>query len=234
MLASVCAAMATFLIVPKSTRGRCHRLFGAPRPKSPVSFSPAIVGAALVAFGVLLVLPLPLSVIVAVVATPLSWRFIGRLESGADRRRRLAVNRQLPGAIDLLVAVLESGRPPSAAFSLVGRACEDPIGSEFTAIAGRLSVSGDEATVWSTMQTDPEFSALGRSFARATRSGTSIAAILSRLADELRRNRRSAAAERARSVGVSTAAPLGLCFLPAFFLIGIAPAIIGAFQELVF
>ncbi|MPZ96075.1 MAG: type II secretion system protein, partial [Propionibacteriales bacterium] len=35
-----------------------------------------------------------------------------------------------------------------------------------------------------------------------------------------------------RSVGVRAAAPLGLCFLPAFVLIGIVPAIAGAFAAL--
>ena len=49
-------------------------------------------------------------------------------------------------------------------------------------------------------------------------------------ADELREQRRASARERARSVGVKTAAPLGLCFLPAFVLIGIVPTIISAFQ----
>jgi pilus assembly protein TadC len=47
------------------------------------------------------------------------------------------------------------------------------------------------------------------------------------LADEARRSDRSERLERARRVGVRTAAPLGLCFLPAFLLVAVVPTIIG-------
>ncbi|MGQ2913044.1 MAG: type II secretion system F family protein, partial [Aeromicrobium sp.] len=51
--------------------------------------------------------------------------------------------------------------------------------------------------------------------------------VLAAAAADLRRDRASQARERARAVGVRTAAPLGLCFLPAFFLVGIVPTLIG-------
>jgi hypothetical protein len=36
--------------------------------------------------------------------------------------------------------------------------------------------------------------------------------------------------ERSRKVAVRTAAPLGACFLPAFFLIGIVPTVLATFR----
>jgi pilus assembly protein TadC len=37
---------------------------------------------------------------------------------------------------------------------------------------------------------------------------------------------------RARSAGVKAVVPLGLCFLPAFVLLGIVPAIVGIAKTL--
>ncbi|MDQ1730616.1 MAG: hypothetical protein QOK10_775, partial [Pseudonocardiales bacterium] len=44
---------------------------------------------------------------------------------------------------------------------------------------------------------------------------------------ELRAQRHSEGVSRAERVGVWSLLPLGLCFLPAFVCIGIAPVIIG-------
>ena len=68
---------------------------------------------------------------------------------------------------------------------------------------------------------------LGRAFRRAATSGMPVARVVASVADEMRRERRAARRERSRRVGVRTAAPLGACFLPAFFLVGIVPTIIG-------
>ena len=38
---------------------------------------------------------------------------------------------------------------------------------------------------------------------------------------------------RARSLGVRTAAPLGLCFMPAFIVLGVVPTVIGTFSAAV-
>ena len=58
-----------------------------------------------------------------------------------------------------------------------------------------------------------------------------VAQVISGVADDLRRERRAARRERSRKVAVRTAAPLGACFLPAFFLIGIVPTIIATFRS---
>jgi hypothetical protein len=50
---------------------------------------------------------------------------------------------------------------------------------------------------------------------------------VSRLAAEVRAERRSAAEQAARRVGVLAVAPLGLCFLPAFLLLGVVPVVVG-------
>jgi pilus assembly protein TadC len=59
-----------------------------------------------------------------------------------------------------------------------------------------------------------------------------VAEIVRGVADELRRERGARLRERSQRVGVRTAAPLGLCFLPAFFLIGIVPTVVATFSSL--
>lgn len=193
---------------------------------------PSVLAMALSVLAGLTLFGMPTGLLVAAVAAPMAARVVGRLETGAVRRRRNRIASQLPGAIDLLIAVLDAGRPPVDAFTLVARATRDPLGAELALIAGRLSVAGDEQSVWEGLRAKAEFAALGRSFRRAGRSGMPVGRILGRLADELRRERRTNSQERARSVAVMTAAPLGVCFLPAFFLIGIVPTIFGAFLAL--
>lgn len=229
-LAALLTWVAVFLAVPPSPRLRRRRIFHLETGRKSPLPSPAAATAVLAVLASLVVFGTPTGILVAVAAAPISARLVGRLESGSVRRRRLQIARQLPGAIDLLVAVLDAGRPPVDAFALVGRATAGPLGTELALIAGRLSVAGDERAVWEGLK--PEFAALGRAFRRASRSGMPVGRILGRLADELRRERRATNQERARSVAVATAAPLGLCFLPAFFLIGIVPAVVGSFAAL--
>ncbi len=81
---------------------------------------------------------------------------------------------------------------------------------------------------------DPVLAPVGRAFRRAEPSGMPVAHVVSGVADDLRRERRAARRERSRKVAVRTAAPLGVCFLPAFFLIGIVPTIIATFRSFTF
>ncbi|MCW2777557.1 MAG: hypothetical protein JWN17_1282, partial [Frankiales bacterium] len=50
---------------------------------------------------------------------------------------------------------------------------------------------------------------------------------VARLAADARAEARSAAEQRARRAGVLAVAPLGLCFLPAFVLLGVVPVVVG-------
>jgi pilus assembly protein TadC len=62
---------------------------------------------------------------------------------------------------------------------------------------------------------------------RSSTSGTHAVDLLGSLADEMRREQRLAATEAARRAGVRAVLPLGVCFLPAFVLLGIVPTLVG-------
>ncbi len=79
--------------------------------------------------------------------------------------------------------------------------------------------------VWGDLAADPGLAPLGRVLARAERSGAPVAAVVERLADDLAETGRAEVEQRARTVGVRAAVPLGLCLLPAFLLLGIVPLV---------
>ena len=172
-------------------------------------------------------------VVIGVGASIAVFKWVSGLETVATRRRREQVVRDLPLAVDLLVAALAAGRPPSHAIAAVGKAVGGPLGHDLVAIAARIELGADPDTVWRDASADPVLAPVGRSFRRASRSGASITTVLERCVDDLRRRRHTAASGVARSAGVRTAAPLGLCFLPAFIAIGVVPTVIGAFWNLV-
>ena len=58
-----------------------------------------------------------------------------------------AIAAQLPGALDLIVATLEVGRPPAVALSLAAEATVAPLGPELAQLSSRLTVAGDPIAV---------------------------------------------------------------------------------------
>ncbi|MDF2968666.1 MAG: secretion system protein [Nocardioidaceae bacterium] len=158
-----------------------------------------------------------------------TFRVISRLEPAAARRRRLRIAADLPLAVDLLVVCLTAGRPISSAAGVVGDSVGGPLAHELRSVGARIELGGDPLSVWSDAGRDPALAPLARALVRALDTGAPPAVSLSSLADDLRRERRAVAEESARRVAVRSAGPLGLCFLPAFVLVGVVPTVIGAF-----
>lgn len=230
MTAALLVSLATWCIVPPSSRPRARRVFLAPVARRQTA-DPALVAAALVPLAAIVLLGAVWGIVLGAVLAPVVHRGVGRLESAASRRRAARVEADLPGALDLVVAALQVGRPPVTALALAGEATRDPLGAELAVVAERLAVTADPETVWNALSDDPGLGQVARAFRRAIRSGMPVAEIISGTADELRRERGARLRERSQRVGVRTAAPLGLCFLPAFFLIGIVPTVVATFSS---
>jgi pilus assembly protein TadC len=113
----------------------------------------------------------------------------------------------------------------------VAGAVDGPLGAELAEVAARIRLGADPAAEWLALAREPVLAPLGRAAARASASGAPVAATLARLARDQRRTARAAASARARTAGVRAVAPLGLCFLPAFVLLGIVPAVAGIAQN---
>ncbi len=228
MIPATLAALAVWCAVPVSTAARQRALFGG--HEAPRRLDTALVAAVLTPVATTVVLGMPLGPLIGVGLAPVVHRSMSRLETAAARRRSARIAAQLPTALDLMVAALEVGRPPVTVFELAAHATDEPLGTELGLVAGRLAIAGDSEAVWRTLADDPSLAPVGRAFRRAAASGMPVAHVVSGVADDLRRERRAARRERSRKVAVRTAAPLGACFLPAFFLIGIVPTIIATFR----
>lgn len=229
MISAVLAGLAAWCFLPASTVARQRVLFGGTDAPSRVDLP--LVAALLTPVAGTLVLGLPLGLLIGVALAPVVHRSMSRLETAAARRRSAQIVAQLPTALDLMVAALEVGRPPVTAFALAAEATSEPLGTELGLVAGRLAIAGDSEAVWRTLSVDRSLAPVGRAFRRAAESGMPVAQVVSGVADDLRRERRAARREHSRKVAVRTAAPLGACFLPAFFLIGIVPTIIATFSS---
>jgi pilus assembly protein TadC len=99
--------------------------------------------------------------------------------------------------------------------------------------ADLLALGADPAVAWSTAPdleagtTDVQTDALLRLARRSASSGAALADGVVALAAQSRDDAAHAATAAAERAGVLIAGPLGLCFLPAFVCLGIAPVVAG-------
>ncbi|MFG2824140.1 type II secretion system F family protein [Kitasatospora sp. NPDC048365] len=158
-------------------------------------------------------------------------RLVPRLRSPAARRaaeeHELLV-RQLPLTADLLAACLGSCSAPALAAAAVAESVEPPMRDRLAAAAAQLSLGAAPESCWEEMAVGcPPLGPLAQCLVRTTLSGAPPAAALAGLAQAQRATAVRAAHARVRRAGVLATAPLGLCFLPAFVLVGVAPVVMG-------
>ncbi|WP_246267245.1 type II secretion system F family protein [Nonomuraea typhae] len=157
-------------------------------------------------------------------AVATAW-VLARQEPPAVLRERRQMAADLPFAADLMVACLLAGRPVGAAVETAANALPGPLATRLTWVATQLRLGADPEPTWAHLARDPATAALARAMTRAALSGAPVADVLTRLADDARESAQAASLTAARRVAVKAVAPLGLCFLPAFVLLGIVPVI---------
>ncbi|MBW5250330.1 type II secretion system F family protein [Streptomyces sp. P01-B04] len=135
--------------------------------------------------------------------------------------------RQLPLAADLLAACISAGAGPREAAEAVGESLGGPVGEQLARTAAEIRLGGDPAVAWGRFGAIPGAAALARCLDRAGSTGAPAAESVARLAEAMRAERTSTAVARAQRAAVLITAPLGLCFLPAFLTVGVAPVVIG-------
>ncbi len=246
LLAAAAAALAVVLLL--STEGahgrataRPERPGGAagprgvdPRPagdRGPLLRHRAVL-ALLAGGGTLAVLGGAAGVVLGVAAATGCWWAAGRAEPARHRTRREEVRRRAPHVVALFAAALRAGAAPAPALVLVADALPGPATDPVRAVAARLSLGTDPVDAWRGLLAEPGMEAWGRAMARAHETGASVVEVVERLADDLAATARVEVEDRARTVGVRAALPLGLCLLPAFLLVGIVPLVAGLLGSL--
>ncbi len=234
VVAAGAAAVAAAALLP----GRAPRPAGLRRPPSAAAPAgrdlPVLPVSATVAVGLgtAVLLGGSIGLVAGLVAGAVCWRVVGGMESPAIRRRRERLAAAAPHVVDLMAACLAAGLSPGSALEQITEAVEAPVRDELAAVSARLRLGVDPVTVWSDLGGHPQLGALGRSLARATVSGASVADAMQRLSEDLRRSARADVESRARAVGVKAAVPLGVCLLPAFVLVGVVPLVAGSVSVL--
>ena len=229
-LAALLLASAVFVLIPSSPEPRLQRLIPVEvaRQRSLTSRHLQLGAAALVAIGGVSFFGIFPGAPLAIGGALMVMSLMSRLESADARRHRLALERQLPDALDVMTSILEAGAPPGNALAVVGQALGPPIGIELERVARALALGANTEQAWSSAHV--VMGPLATAMSRSAQSGAPLALVLAGASSDARREHRVRVEIAARSAGVHAVAPLAACFLPAFFLLGVAP-IIASFIE---
>jgi tight adherence protein C len=185
-----------------------------------------ILGAALVG-----VMAGPAILIVAITGAYAIVR-LRRRRVAADGRR--AMEAAMPAATELLVACLHAGRSPTQSVVELARLAPGPVRPAFAAVEQRLHRGQGLADALGELTERCGRCALPlvTAMSAAVRDGLPLAPVLDRLTDEAHASRRRQGEAAARRLPVRLSFPLVTCTLPAFVLLSVAPAILGALSSL--
>jgi pilus assembly protein TadC len=183
-----------------------------------------------------------LGVVVAVAALLCGPGLLAGREAGAWRDERRQVAADLPLALDLLAACLIGGAGAPDALRAVASATGSALAERLRLVAAHWELGAPPAQAWAALEATgapgpPGLRSVGeaeavvaaavRLLARAAADGTPVADAVSALAEELRKDARARGDRAAARAEVLVVGPLGLCFLPAFVLIGIVPVVVA-------
>jgi pilus assembly protein TadC len=180
----------------------------APPPRTGLPPQAVLVASCVAGLAVWLVIGGLVGAVLGLVGAAVGPRLIGRLSDEESDDAEVA--RELPLALDLLAACLVGGAPTADAVRAVAAALTGPCGV-------RLALGEGPGPA----------GAAARALSRAADGGAPVAGAVLRVAADARREAGARAERAARRAGVLAVGPLGLCFLPAFLLLGVMPAIVG-------
>ena len=166
----------------------------------------------------------PLAGIGAAVAV---WWFLRRA-----RRPPAADPMAVAATWDLLAACLRAGLPVPTAMTVVAGELPAEPARALRSSAELLALGADPATAWAPATACQDTAPLARGARRTTQSGTALADLVTDLAVKVRAAAADNAEATAQRAGVLITVPLGLCFLPAFLCLGVAPVVAGLADQI--
>lgn len=179
--------------------------------------------------------PLVLGVVVAVAvgAATSPWRWSRtRLASRTPRRAPRAAEHAAPLdavlLLDLVDVAIGTGASVPRALGAVGAAVGGDRGDALTRGSTALLLGASWESAWSGSPVDDLVGVLEPSWSTGSAPGPALRG----RADQRRRDRRARTAAAAGSLGVQLVLPLGLCFLPAFVLLGLVPLLLSLAGDL--
>jgi pilus assembly protein TadC len=143
----------------------------------------------------------------------------------ADRRARAGPGRDVVLLLDLLDMAVTAGAGVPRALEAVGEAVGGADGDRLAGVSVELLLGASWPAAWAGMPDGlrPIAECLKAAWVQGAAPGPALRA----RAGVIRRDRRRAAREAAGRLGVHLVLPLGLCFLPAFVLLGLVPVLVS-------
>ncbi len=161
-------------------------------------------------------------------AMSFAWPESG-LKAAAQARTRLFA-RQLPGALDILRLVAQSGGDLFSAIVSVTQVCEPgPVREELIAVRNEVTLGVSLATALmhvSERINTPEANAVFTTLSQSLEMGTSVTENLRNASALIRRQGRVRAQEQAQKAVVAMSFPLLLLILPGVFIVLLGPLVL--------
>lgn len=152
-------------------------------------------------------------------------RVLRKFEPAEVRGRRTTLEAQAAMVADLMAACLASGTSLPAATRATAEALGGPAADVLNRCVVQFNLGANPHRVWEPLAQEESLSPIARAILRSTETGAPLTDVLLRVADDLRVQRRAMLEQAAKTVGIKAVAPLGICFLPAFMLLGVVPLI---------
>lgn len=167
------------------------------------------------------------AVVAAVAALGLGWgarHLVGRPGGATDAA-------ELAACWELLAVCLAAGLPVPPAVAAAARAVRGAAGEQLRRVAGLLALGADPVQAWAAAEEIPGLVGFARAAGRSAVTGAALAQVARSESARLRAELADSAQARAQRAAVQITAPLGVCFLPAFIVLGVAPVVIGLASE---
>ena len=231
LVAALLLALAAALLTPGRATARL------PRPQSPLAAGPdrrrrklwlASGGAGL---GSGLLVGGGAGLVVGAAAGAAAFWLLRRFADGDVAANRDALSVQAPEVAELLAACLAAGAGLESATSAVAAVVQPPAAGLLSSAVAHLRLGAPPDEALAEIAATGELAPIARAVSRSLDSGAPLVKALTLCAEELRNTRRTALQTKARQVAVRTVGPLGLCFLPAFLMLGVVPLVAGLLER---
>lgn len=138
---------------------------------------------------------------------------------------------ELAAGWELLAVCLEAGLPVALAVTAAAEPLHGAVGARLRRTAGLLELGADAAAAWLAAEQLPALATFARAAGRSAGTGSALAQVARAEAERIRAGLLDTAQAKAQRAAVLITAPLGVCFLPAFLVLGIAPVVVGLAGE---
>ncbi|WP_410593413.1 type II secretion system F family protein [Amycolatopsis sp. lyj-23] len=202
-------------------------LFGDPQPVRRVHRAMPYIATAVGGVSVAVLVGGGAGAVAGATVTTTGWWAIRRARRPRPAAVDIAAKLRLAGTLDLLAACLRAGLPVSSALEAVAGTAPAAARPALSSTARLLALGSRPDEAWAPVQAVPGLGELAAAAIRTSRSGAAFATAAADLAGRFRDELATEAEERAERAGVALALPVGLCFLPAFFCLGVLPVVLG-------